>query len=198
VRDESALRKFPGPPAAVFFYSRNRNGEHSARHLAAYTGILQAVAYAGFGELYQARRRPAPITEAAYWSHGRRNFFVLAHAAKAPLALEAVRRIDEIFAIEREINGLSARAAGSNKPLRESGQQKPREDNEPVAAVPQVGDLTDARHSAKEYQNVSRRKDLFRGMTITILEDGNGRLAIQESVNSGPSQAILMPFWAAM
>ena len=97
-----------GPPAAAFFYSRNRNGEHPARHLAGYAGILQADAYAGFGKLYDARRRPAPITEAACWSHGRRNFFVLADTAKAPLALEAVRRIDEIFAIERDSNGLSA------------------------------------------------------------------------------------------
>jgi hypothetical protein len=64
--------------------------------------------YAGFGELYEAKRRPAPIIEAACWSHGRRKFFVLADTAKAPLALEAVRRIDAIFAIEREINGLSA------------------------------------------------------------------------------------------
>ena len=98
----------PDPPAAIFYYSRNRNGEHPARHLAGYAGILQADAYAGFGELYDARRRPGPITEAACWSHGRRNFFELADLRKAPLAIEAVRRIDAIFAIEREINGLAA------------------------------------------------------------------------------------------
>ena len=56
-------------PAAVFFYSRNRAGEHPARHLACYAGILQADAYAGFGELYDGRRKPGPITEAACWSH---------------------------------------------------------------------------------------------------------------------------------
>src|SRR5436190_1853074 len=55
----------------MFFYSRNRNGEHPARHLAGYAGILQADAYAGFAELYEARRRPAPITEAACWTDGR-------------------------------------------------------------------------------------------------------------------------------
>src|SRR5438067_8795744 len=107
VRDDRPFAG-PGPPAAMFFYSRNRNGEHPARHLAGYAGILQADAYAGFAELYEARRRPAPITEAACWSHGRRKLFVLADTAKAPLALEAVRRIDAIFAMEREINGLSA------------------------------------------------------------------------------------------
>ena len=98
----------PDPPAAIFYYSRNRNGEHPARHLAEYDGILQADAYAGFGDLYDAKRRPGPITEAACWSHGRRNFFVLADTGKAPLAVEAVRRIDAIFAIEREISGLAA------------------------------------------------------------------------------------------
>ena len=72
------------------------------------TGILQADAYAGFGDLYDGKRKPGPITEAACWSHGRRNFFVIADTSKAPVAVEAVRRIDAIFAIERDINGLSA------------------------------------------------------------------------------------------
>jgi transposase len=55
--------------------------------------------------LYEAKRRPRPITEAACWAHGRRKFFELADLRKAPLAVEAVRRIDQIFATEREING---------------------------------------------------------------------------------------------
>ena len=92
----------------MFFYSHNRRGEHPTQHLAGYAGILQADAYAGFGDLYDGKRRPGPITEAACWSHGRRHFFELADLRKAPLAVEAVRRIDELFAIERTINGLSA------------------------------------------------------------------------------------------
>jgi transposase len=107
VRDDRPFAG-PDPPAAVFFYSRNRAGEHPARHLAGYAGILQADAYAGFGDLYDARRKPSPITEAACWSHGRRHFFELADLRKAPLAVEAVQRIDDIFAIERRINGLPA------------------------------------------------------------------------------------------
>jgi transposase len=86
----------PAPPAAVFYYSRNRGGEHPTRHLAGYAGILQAAAYAGFGEFYDATRRPGPIIEAACWAHGRRNFFALADLRKAPLAIQAVRRIDAI------------------------------------------------------------------------------------------------------
>jgi transposase len=107
VRDDRPFAG-PDPPAAVFYYSRNRNGEHPARHLAGYDGILQADAYAGFGDLYDGKRRPGPITEAACWAHGRRNFFVIADTSKAPVAIEAVRRIDAIFAIERDNNGLSA------------------------------------------------------------------------------------------
>jgi transposase len=106
VRDDRPFAG-PAPPAAVFFYSRNRGGEHPARQLAGYAGILQADAYAGFGDLYDGKRKPGPITEAACWGHGRRKFFELADLRKAPLAIEAVRRIDELFAIERKINGLS-------------------------------------------------------------------------------------------
>ena len=104
VRDD---RPFGGkdPPAAIFFYSRDRSGQHPNRHLADYTGILQADAYAGFNDLYLPGRKPGPVTEAACWSHSRRKFFVLADVAKSPMALEAVRRIDAIFASEREING---------------------------------------------------------------------------------------------
>ena len=40
--------------------------------------------------------------------HGRRKLFDLAQLAKAPLAAEAVRRIDGIFDAERAINGLPA------------------------------------------------------------------------------------------
>jgi len=107
VRDD---RPFGGPaePAAIFFYSRDRGGQHPCRHLAGYAGILQADAYAGFNDLYDAGRKPGPISEAACWSHGRRKLFVLADVAKAPLAIEAVRRIDAIFDVERDINGLAA------------------------------------------------------------------------------------------
>ena len=64
VRDD---RPFGGadPPAAAFHYSRSRSGEHPREHLATYGGILQADAYAGYNDLYDGRRRPAPVIEAA-------------------------------------------------------------------------------------------------------------------------------------
>ena len=96
----------PAPPAAMFRYSRDRTAEHPNRHLAGYAGILQADAYAGYNALYEAGRIPGPITEAACWAHSRRKLFELAEMVRAPLAIEAVRRIDTIFDAERAINGL--------------------------------------------------------------------------------------------
>ena len=52
-------------------------------------------------------RKLGPIFEAACWAHGRRKFFELADLQKAPIAIEAVRRMDELCAIERDINGRS-------------------------------------------------------------------------------------------
>jgi transposase len=112
----------PAPPAAMFYYSRNRSGEHPQAHLEEYAGIFQADAYGGYTKLYEADRKPGPLVEAACWVHARRPFFILADVAAnarrktqgktanpiSPLALEAVRRIDALFDIERSINGQSA------------------------------------------------------------------------------------------
>jgi transposase len=104
VRDD---RPFGGtdPPVAVYIYSPDRRGEHPQRFLDGYSGILQADAYSGFGQLYEPARPAGPILEAACWAHARRAFFKIAEVKKAPMAIEAVNRIDALFAIEREING---------------------------------------------------------------------------------------------
>ena len=107
------------PPAALYYASRDRRHEHPVRHLRDFAGILQADAYNGYNELYGPSRSPGPITSALCWAHARRQFFELADiaanarrgrnaAAISPVALEAVRRIDVLFDIERTINGLSA------------------------------------------------------------------------------------------
>ena len=98
----------PDPPAAAFFYSPDRSGAYPERVLAGYTGIMQADAFSGFGRLYKASRQPGPVIEAGCWAHARRGFFELAELQKAPIAIEAVKRIDKLFDIEREINGVSA------------------------------------------------------------------------------------------
>jgi transposase len=118
VRDD---RPFGGraPPAALYYASRDRRHEHPARHLQGFTGILQADAYSGYNEVYDPSRAQGPITAALCWAHARRQFFELADiaanarrgrsaAAISPIALEAVKRIDGLFDIERGINGQSA------------------------------------------------------------------------------------------
>jgi transposase len=106
VRDDRPFAG-PDPPAAVYFYSRDRGGEHPEQHLASFAGLMQADAYAGFNRLYEVNRKGGPIVEVACWAHGRRKFFDLARISKAPIAIEAVERIDALFAIEREINGMT-------------------------------------------------------------------------------------------
>jgi transposase len=111
-----------GPPAAMFYYSRDRRGEHPQAHLTGYAGILQADAYDGYNKLYLADRKPGPVREAACWVHARRPFFAMADLEEnarrkaagkkeiplSPIAIEVVRRIDALFEIERSINGKSA------------------------------------------------------------------------------------------
>ena len=118
VRDD---RPFGGraPPAALYYASRDRRQEHPMRHLQSFTGILQADAYSGYNALYDPSRAEGPITPALCWAHARRQFFELADiaanarrgknaAAISPIALEAVKRIDALFDVERCINGQSA------------------------------------------------------------------------------------------
>ena len=121
VRDD---KPFGGtsPPAAMFYYSRDRKGEHPQSHLAGYAGLFQADAFDGYRQLYLPERSPGPIVEAGCWVHARRPFFAMADLeenarrratgrkaiALSPIAIEVVRRIDALFDIERPINGKSA------------------------------------------------------------------------------------------
>ena len=54
----------PDPPAAMFYYSRDRRGEHPQTHLAGYAGILQADAFSGYNKLYEPDRQPGPRPDA--------------------------------------------------------------------------------------------------------------------------------------
>jgi transposase len=100
VRDE---RPFGGerPPAALFFYSPDRKGEHPRAHLKDFRGVIHADGYAGFNELFVGNR----ITEAACWAHARRKFFDVHAATGSPIAREALDRIGRLYLIEEAISG---------------------------------------------------------------------------------------------
>jgi len=89
------------PPAVWFAYSPDRKGEHPQAHLRAFSGMLQADAYAGFDPLYENGR----IQEAACWAHVRRKFYDLHVAHNSPVAAEALRRVSELYAVEADIRG---------------------------------------------------------------------------------------------
>src|SRR5271170_5274660 len=88
-------------PAAVFFrYSPDRKGARPRAHLANFTGVLQADAYAGFDQLYGEK-----IKEVACWAHVRRKFYDIHVALSSPIALEALERIGRLYKVEEEIRG---------------------------------------------------------------------------------------------
>ena len=165
VRDDQPFGG-PDPPAAVYYFSRDRAGIHPQTHLANYTGLFQADAFSGYDALYKSNRRPGPITEAACWAHGRRKFFVLADiAAKArdpkivisPIALEAVQRIDAIFEIERDING-------STPDIRRAARQervKPLVDTLHLWMKEQRARVSAKSHIAKALNYMLKRSDAF-------------------------------------
>ena len=177
VRDD---RPFGGsdPPAAMFYYSRDRRGEHPQVHLANYSGILQADAFGGYTKLYEPQRSPGPISEAACWVHARRPFFAMADLEEnarrkaagkkeivvSPIAMEIVRRIDALFEIERSINGQSA---DHRKAVRQ------------VQSAPLVAELDAYMH--EQCAKLSRGHDLAKAMNYMFkrwnsftrfLEDG--------------------------
>jgi transposase len=88
-------------PAVWFAYSPDRKGIHSKEHLCDFSGTLQADGFAGFNRLY----RTGTIVEAACWAHVRRKFYDLWEAHRSPIAEEALRRIGELYGIEKTIRG---------------------------------------------------------------------------------------------
>src|SRR5437763_346519 len=99
-RDE---RPFAGarPPAALFFYSTDRKGEHTRTHLKDFRGVIHADGYAGFNELFAGNR----VVEAACWAHVRRKFFDVHATNGSPIAKEALERIGKLYEVEKEIQG---------------------------------------------------------------------------------------------
>ena len=120
VRDDAPFNG-GAPPAALFHFSRDRQKQHPVKHLTKWQGVLQSDVYQGYNDLYLPDRKPGPVISAFCWSHARRKFFELADIRGnvrknkpahdiSPIALEAVQKIDAIFDVERELNGLTADA----------------------------------------------------------------------------------------
>jgi len=88
------------PPAAYYRYAPDRKGKRPQDHLKGYSGFLHADGYAGYEALYGDR-----IREVACMAHVRRKLFDIATSTGSPIATEALQRIAELYAIEKDIRG---------------------------------------------------------------------------------------------
>jgi transposase len=95
-------------PAVWFQYSVDRKGEHPAKHMKKFSGVLQADAFTGYNALYAEDREGGRIIEAGCWSHARRKLWdihVRQHKLAGTLAHQGLQRIGELYKIEAEIHG---------------------------------------------------------------------------------------------
>jgi len=99
----------PGHPAGFYRYSADRKGERPRGHLEGFSGYLHTDAFAGYEALYRANgNQPPRVTHVACMAHARRKIFDVFNVTKSPIAEEALRRIQELYVIEAEINGRPA------------------------------------------------------------------------------------------
>ena len=92
------------PPGVAFVYAPDRKAAQPIAHLTGFTGILQVDGYAG----YRVFAKRNDVLLAFCWSHVRRRFYELAAAGPAPIATEALQRIAELYAVEKDIRGRNA------------------------------------------------------------------------------------------
>lgn len=92
------------PPGVVYVYAPDRKAIRPAAHLAGFDGILQVDGYSAYPAALEGQ-----VRFALCWAHVRRNFYELRDGTTAsPIADAALRRIAELYLVEREIAGLAA------------------------------------------------------------------------------------------
>ena len=93
----------PGPPILVFDYQPSRHGAHVRNYLEGWQGHLMVDDYAGYKALFTQG-----VTELGCLAHARRKFFDLYAANQSLVAAEALRRIGELYEVERQARGMDA------------------------------------------------------------------------------------------
>lgn len=89
------------PPAAWYRFSGDHKGQHPKDHLTRFRGWMHAAGYAGFEDLY----RSGAIREVACMAHVRRKFGDIHRSQRSPIAEEALGRIAQLYAVEKEAGG---------------------------------------------------------------------------------------------
>ena len=91
------------PPAAWYQFTPDRKGIRPSEHLKDYQGWMHADGYAGFEELY----RSGKIKEVACMAHIRRKFVDVFKSQGSHVAEQAIHRIAQLYAVEKEARGSS-------------------------------------------------------------------------------------------
>lgn len=96
-------------PAVCYYYSPDRLGSRPEGHLASFSGVLQADAYAGYNGVYHSETKPEnTIYEACCWAHVRRKFYeITVSSDNALIAHEVIEQIGKVYAVESEVRGAS-------------------------------------------------------------------------------------------
>src|ERR1700730_10927166 len=143
------------PPSVAYVYAPDRKAERPIAHLAGFKGILQVDGYAGYPKLAER----GDVELAFCWAHMRRNFYDLATPGPAPIASEALKRIAEFYAIEKDIRGRSAEERRlirqqKSRPLADTFEQWL---HAKLALISQKGKLPDAvRYALTRWRGLTR------------------------------------------
>jgi transposase len=136
----------PNPPGVAYTYAPGRGHKHATTLLARYSGIVQCDGYGAYKELSDPNHENPQVILAFCWSHWRRKFFDIDRSGPAPIAHEALERIAELYAIEKQIRG---RTPEQRRAVRQA-QSKPRVEQlkawleTKLAAVSQKGEIAKA------------------------------------------------------
>jgi transposase len=88
----------------IYEFATSRAGEHARQMLQDWRGTLLTDDYSGYKALFAIGQ----VKEAGCWAHARRKFFEAHKLNQSEIAAEAVRRIAQLYAIERQVQGVSA------------------------------------------------------------------------------------------
>lgn len=175
--------KGAGHPAVLYRYSPDRKGERPRGHLEGFSGYLHADAFAGYEALYRgAGNQPPRITHVACMAHARRKFFEVFETTKSPIADEALRRMQALYAIEADINGKTAEQRRAAR--REMSQ--PLLDDFHAWAVAQRRRLSSKAPLGKAFQYALSRWDAL----SRYVEDG--RLSIDNNLSERLLRGVAM------
>ena len=104
----------PDPPGVAYAYAPGRGAVHGLKLLDGFKGVVHCDGYAAYKTMVNAGRETnlaGDVALAFCWAHLRRLFVKIvrtAAPAPAPIAEEALRRIAELYAIERALRGHDA------------------------------------------------------------------------------------------